>query len=218
MTENRFSGWAVVLIVVLVLAVAVGSLATGLFLGYQWGRSAGRARLPEIQFQRQPIVPVPEPGIPRHELQPVGRPYLGVTFQSITPELRAQHDFRVPQGALITDVVVGSPAEAADLRRGDIITAVEGQPVTEDRNLAQLILRYAPGDEIELEFIRGQRELSVEVVLGARMDEGRLENGFLRPIAPRLGDRFEFLQDRFPRLHFQLQCGSEPCFQFEDGT
>jgi membrane-associated protease RseP (regulator of RpoE activity) len=219
MSENRFSGWAVVLIVVLVLGVAIGSLASGLFLGYQWGRSAGRSQLPNVQFQR--LAPPVEPEIPRHDvprqdIRPFGQPFLGVAFQSITPDLAEAEDLAVDQGALITEVVPESPADDADLRRGDIITAVDGRPVDDDHPLAELILRYAPGDEVELEVLRGRREFSVDVVLGSRLDEGFLDEEFMGRFGFDREQMFEFLDQEFPGLHFQFQCGEEPCFHFED--
>jgi membrane-associated protease RseP (regulator of RpoE activity) len=217
MSENRFSVWAVVLIVVIVLGVAVGSLASGLLLGYQWGRSAARAQLPRTQLQ--PIAPFQDRSFPRGEeprLRPFGQPFLGVAFQPITPDLAEAEDLSTDHGALITEVVSGSPAEAADLRAGDIILAVAGQRVDDDHSLATLIQRFAPGDDVELEVARGRREFRIEVVLGSRLPEGRFEGEFLGEFGPGHEEMFEFLEEGIPGFHFRFQCGSEPCFFFED--
>jgi S1-C subfamily serine protease len=59
-----------------------------------------------------------------------------------------------------------SPAAAAGLESGDIITAVNGDPVTASDDLAEHVLKHVPGDTITLSVVRGSRELDVEVTLG----------------------------------------------------
>lgn len=54
-------------------------------------------------------------------------------------------------GALIVEVVPGGPADEAGLQAGDVIVAVEGDELTADSELADVIAAYAPGDEITLE-------------------------------------------------------------------
>lgn len=57
-------------------------------------------------------------------------------------------------GALIQQVVPDSPAAQADLRPGDIITAVDGRPITPQRGLAALIQSYRPGDRVTITCLR----------------------------------------------------------------
>lgn len=63
--------------------------------------------------------------------------------ESVVPEF--------PSGAVITEVLPGSPAEEAGLQAGDVIMAVDGQPVGPDGALAELIARYEPSDRLTLE-------------------------------------------------------------------
>ena len=104
---------------------------------------------------RVPVPPVPElPEIPMPRRE--GTAWLGVAFQM------------VDEGAMITLVIPESAAEAAGLVEGDIITEVDGRPVTESRPLDEHIARYRPGDRVELTVLRDGRERDVSVRLGAR--------------------------------------------------
>ncbi|MBZ0295372.1 MAG: PDZ domain-containing protein [Anaerolineae bacterium] len=102
-------------------------------------------------------------GIP-FQAQPV---QLGVTYTMLNPEVAAAHDLSVTEGALITDVQADSPAEAAGLEVDDVITAVNGDPVDEARNLRERLLAYDPGDTITLDVLRGDQTLTLDAELAA---------------------------------------------------
>ncbi|MFO7321462.1 MAG: PDZ domain-containing protein [Chloroflexota bacterium] len=74
-----------------------------------------------------------------------------------------------PAGALVTTVVTGSPADAAGIEVGDIVTALDGETVTAD-NLAEMIRERSVGDTVELEVLRGDDLIEISVTLGARSD------------------------------------------------
>ena len=207
MSEKRFSVGVVILLVILGVGIAAGSTVSGVFLGYQWGRSAGRsqvlARAP--RFLPRGVEPFPDELLPQFvppQDKPAERPFLGVSFQMITDELAQQEDLTVDHGAWITQVVPGSPADEAGLQESDIIQQVDDQEVDGKHTLPDLINAHRPGDTIELSVLRGRRELRVEVELGTR--PGDFIEGGLIPG-----------QD-FPHFYFQFHCFPEPCPQFED--
>lgn len=78
--------------------------------------------------------------------------YLGVEYQMVSKESAILNN--VPQGAYVVSVVSGSPAESAGLQQGDIITKFDGQEVTGNTGLADLISKKKPGDGISLEVWR----------------------------------------------------------------
>jgi len=94
------------------------------------------------------------------------RPYLGVTYQMIS-EYDALYYADVVAGALILRVDPSSPANEADLQRGDIITKFGDTEV--DRSLADVIQQYEVGDEIEITVFRETEEVNLTVTL-AEMD------------------------------------------------
>ena len=109
--------------------------------------------------------------------------YLGVTSESLYPQLASHLGIPAPSGALITDVVNGSPADKAGLHGsngettfqlqhvktgGDVILAVNGKPVHANNDLSELVAQYKPGDVVALTVLRGSNQQQVNVTLGAR--------------------------------------------------
>jgi serine protease Do len=112
-------------------------------------------------------------------VQPLVRPWIGVFYVPIDPALAAAQDLPVDSGALIgtTDgsgqaIFPGSPAEAAGLQGGDIITAIDGEPITAETELSMLILTRAPGDTITLRVLRDNTVREIDVTLGELPPEG----------------------------------------------
>ncbi len=94
------------------------------------------------------------------------RPYLGVTWQAIPPALAAEQG--VPEGIAITEVVTGGPADLAGLRRGDILTALNGQEIDEEHPFINQLLRYSPGDAVQVEIYRSGQRVRLEITLTER--------------------------------------------------
>ena len=235
MTDKRYSLIVVLLSGAIAVGIAVFSLGSGLFLGYQWGKSAGKAEaLAELPGDAaRSIGPLLEelfPGgelrrrgleqlIPRGgqgELPFLSRPFLGVAFQVITPELQEQEDLDEDQGALIIEVVPDSPAEEAGLREGDIIRAVDGAAVDEHHPLVELIERYTPGEQIELTILRNGRRIMVDVELGVRPGGSSLEGDFLGGFLGEFGPGFQFRGELPEGFRFEFRCDGEPCQFPED--
>ena len=94
------------------------------------------------------------------------RGYLGVSIQTMSPELAKSFGSKTTQGALVADVVPDGPAAKAGLRRGDIVLAVNGEPVLDSRRLTLRISQAAPGTVVELKLLRDGQEQNVSVTLG----------------------------------------------------
>jgi S1-C subfamily serine protease len=109
--------------------------------------------------------------------------YLGVTSESLYPQLAEHLGLDTDSGALITDVVNGSPADDAGLKGstgedtfqlqqvktgGDLVLAVDGKPVLENNDLSKLVAIHKPGDTVTLDIIRDGNKESVDVTLGSR--------------------------------------------------
>jgi S1-C subfamily serine protease len=109
--------------------------------------------------------------------------YLGVTSESVYPQLADHLGLPAKSGALITDVVGGSPADHAGLKGstgettfelqhiktgGDVVTAVDGKPVLQNNDLSELVAQHKPGDTVTLDILRGGQHATVDVTLGSR--------------------------------------------------
>jgi 2-alkenal reductase len=100
----------------------------------------------------------------------VVRPYLGVSYQTLTPPAAADRGITPTSGAYLSDVQAGSPAAQAGLRPGDVITTVDGQALTETATLGSLLLQHQPGDRVPMQVIHANTppEVTVSVTLGRR--------------------------------------------------
>ena len=91
------------------------------------------------------------------------RPYLGVQYQMIGKQTAILNN--VPQGAYVLDVVEGSPAQNAGVEPDDIITKFDGEALTEDDSLADVISKKKVGDRVELEIWRNGETKTLSVTL-----------------------------------------------------
>jgi 2-alkenal reductase len=98
----------------------------------------------------------------------VRRPYLGVQWVPVDPQVASAYDLPVEFGAYIQEVEPGTPADRAGLEPGDIITAIDGQPIDAENGFVTVLMRFDPGDEVELTVVRDGREITVNVTLGTR--------------------------------------------------
>jgi S1-C subfamily serine protease len=109
--------------------------------------------------------------------------YLGVSSQQLYPQLAKRLKLPVSRGALVAEAVEGGPAAKAGIKGGgkqirfqvtlvkpggDVITKVNGTPVTARHDIAELIAAMQPGDTVTLDVYRGNDHRAVKVKLGER--------------------------------------------------
>lgn len=102
----------------------------------------------------------------------VRRGRLGVTIQQITPELAQGLGLSTTNGALVSDIETGSPAAAAGLERGDVITALNGASVKGSNELRNEIAQLQPGTEVTLTLTRDGKSRDVKVKLAELAGSG----------------------------------------------
>ena len=111
--------------------------------------------------------------------------YAGVSTQELYPQLADRLGLDVDQGAIVSRVVPGGPADEAGLQGGDepirfqganvdaggdVITAVDGQEIDSNSDLPRIISLLDPGDEVTLDIIRDGDEDQIDITLGDRKD------------------------------------------------
>jgi serine protease Do len=96
----------------------------------------------------------------------VTRGYLGVHIQDVTPGLAKQFGLNQGGGVLIGDVSPDTPAAKAGMQKGDIVTALNGQPVTAANQLQVQISQMAPGASAKLTIWRDGKSRELTVNLG----------------------------------------------------
>lgn len=101
----------------------------------------------------------------------IERGYLGVLLGQLSPELAAALD--VPgEGVLVNEVVSGTPAAAAGMRDGDVITAIDGQPAVDVSKLRLEVSNRAPGSKAVFSVTRDGKAMEVSVEIGRLPAEG----------------------------------------------
>ena len=113
----------------------------------------------------------------------VTRGWVGIEVQDLSPEIAESFNLKSTEGALIAGVLKGGPADAAGIKPGDILLAVEGKPVTDSSTLLNLIASLQPGTEAHLTLGRGTKrvEVSVKVARRPRVAQPEQDNEALYP-------------------------------------
>jgi len=112
--------------------------------------------------------------------QRVARPWLGVAGVALSPLVSEQFKLSVDQGILVREAVPNGPADQAGIKggtvddpaSGDVIRAIDGQPVQRVSDLVALIDPRTLGDRVTVTIVRGGAEQAVQVTLG-EYPEGR---------------------------------------------
>ena len=98
--------------------------------------------------------------------------FLGVGTTDLTPDLKNQLGVNVNEGAVITDVTSGSPADDAGLQRGDVIVQIGDTPVKDGGSVATAVRRHNPGEKVTITYVRGSDRKTADVTLVQRPDAG----------------------------------------------
>ncbi|MCJ8210863.1 trypsin-like peptidase domain-containing protein [Mucilaginibacter sp. RS28] len=95
----------------------------------------------------------------------VRRGYIGVNFRELNEDVAQDLGIKNTNGLYVNDVVPGGGAEAAGIRKGDVITKVEGNTIYESSDLQERVGRLQPGDKIHVTVVRDGAEKNFAVTL-----------------------------------------------------
>ncbi|MEJ2378654.1 MAG: Do family serine endopeptidase, partial [Pseudolabrys sp.] len=101
----------------------------------------------------------------------VNHAFLGVQVQPVTTGIAESLGLKEAKGAIVDKQVPDSPAAKAGIKSGDVITAVNGKPVKDSRDLARTIGMMAPGSKVKVAFVHDGKKKTVEVALAKLPNE-----------------------------------------------
>lgn len=101
----------------------------------------------------------------------VHRGEIGVSAQTITPELAAGLGLKRDWGVILGDVVPDGPGDAAGLKPGDIIVSLDGKPMENARQFEVNLYRIPLRQKVSIEFLRGSDTLKASVMVAEREDD-----------------------------------------------
>ncbi len=102
----------------------------------------------------------------------VTRGWLGVSVQPVTPELAASFGMEGESGALIAEIIKGSPAENAGLKVGDIILEFDGKTIKDMHDLPRIAAVTPVGKKASVKLLRGGKTIHKTVVVERMADSG----------------------------------------------
>lgn len=130
----------------------------------------------------------------------VSRGWLGVIIQEVNRDLAESFGLDKPAGALVAKVLPDSPAQAAGVLEGDVITSFNGRSIALSSDLPHMVGRVKPGTEVKMDVIRDSERRSIDVVVGLLPNEKETVAGISAPepaSSNRLGLKIEPLSDNY---------------------
>jgi serine protease Do len=101
----------------------------------------------------------------------VTRGYMGATIQNVTPEIADSLGIPGKKGALVAEIVPGGPASKAGLQPGDVVLALNGQPVASNSELTRMVAAVKTGDVMHLTVLRAGQNRTIDIRSGVRPSE-----------------------------------------------
>jgi serine protease Do len=108
------------------------------------------------------------------------RGWIGVSIQTVTPELARALGLKEPAGALVSDVVPNGPAEKGKIKRGDIIISFNGKPIKRANDLPMIVADTPVGKVVDVKVLRDGKEMPMNITI-REMPEGKMASGMEIP-------------------------------------
>ena len=137
-----------------VVGINTAIIATGQGIGFAIPINMAKGLIPQLK-----------------EKGKVTRGWLGVMIQKITPDLAESFGLKEAKGALVADVVKGSPADKAGLKQGDVILSVENTNIDEMNKLPRLVANLPVGKEANVKIIRNGKKKNLKITIGEFPEE-----------------------------------------------
>jgi serine protease Do len=107
----------------------------------------------------------------------VTRGYIGASVQNLSPELAGSLGLSNVKGAIVDQLTPGGPADQAGVRSGDVVTSVNGHPVTSSADLTRQVALAQPGQDIQIGVLRNGQAQQLTIRSGQRPAEASLAAG-----------------------------------------
>lgn len=104
----------------------------------------------------------------------VNRGWIGVGLTNLDPDMKKRLQLDIDKGVVLQQVYPSTPAAEAGLKAGDVLTRLDGKPVTESEALVRAIGSHRPGESVKIGLYREGKSRDVTVKLGQRPEEESL--------------------------------------------
>ncbi len=136
-----------------------------------------------------PVHMVKDVLVPLKEKGRVTRGWIGVSIQEVTPEIGKSFGIEENEGALISSVMPGDPADKAGLGPGDVIVEFDGKAISEVNDLPRTVAATPPGKRVKVKVIRDgkPKELFIEVGEKSEVEAAAAEDKGVEKVESKLG-------------------------------
>jgi serine protease Do len=146
----------------------------------------------------------------------VTRGWMGVSIQRLTPELAETFGVKDLEGALITDVIPGSPADKAGLKKGDIVVECNNKKINRINDFSRLIGTIPIGESVKLIVVRDREKKSFIVTVKEKEEIKKLTPEKMGPdigiqveeLTPEAAQNFGYPETEQGVIIFQVDPGS----------
>jgi serine protease Do len=98
----------------------------------------------------------------------VNRGYIGIGYENVSQSLAEAFNLDTPHGALVNQVIEGEAAATAGIEIGDIIVAINGNPIRTGPDLPYFVGLLRPGTSVDVELVRNGESQKLQMILGSR--------------------------------------------------
>ncbi|HTZ19075.1 MAG TPA: Do family serine endopeptidase [Dissulfurispiraceae bacterium] len=133
-----------------VIGINTAIIAAGQGIGFAIPSNVAKKIIPELK-----------------EKGKIVRGWIGVSIQTLTPEIAEKLGIKETDGVLVADVVKGGPAESAGIRRGDVIVMFQDKLIKKASDLSLAVADATPGKEAPIKVLRARKEITLTVKIAA---------------------------------------------------
>lgn len=141
-----------------VVGINTAIVATGQGIGFAIPSNMAREIIPQLKEKRRVV-----------------RGWLGVAIQKMTPELARSFGLKEEGGALVSDVIAGSPAAEAGIKRGDVIIEFDGKKIGEMSDLPRIVANTPIGGKVDIKVLRDGKERVLTAKIAEMKEEEKLQ-------------------------------------------
>jgi Do/DeqQ family serine protease len=128
------------------------------------------------------------------------RGYLGAIIRDLNGQLAKEKDLDINRGVYVDSLAENSAAGAAGIRKGDVITKIDGQPVSASSDILEAVGRHRPGDKLDVTIWRNGAEKMYPVTLkNKKGDTGTVQKSESSGVLNALGAEFQTLDKKEAR-------------------
>lgn len=121
------------------------------------------------------------------EFGSVKRGYLGVSIQNISKEFADAFDLELDEGVVIGDVLAGEAADKAGIKRGDVITHVNGDKIKNASAFVNKVRSLSPDSKVKFDVVRDKKAMTIEATLGLMPGSENVASGRSSDVLGKLG-------------------------------